>query len=383
MKKFLLAALALSLTVPCAFADWASIMPSGNSSKPQNAPDPVIFSSVDDPVRIEGAGQFTFSSGCSIFSIRLKVGSASDMITFTPDDGVVVRQILLRSRRAPSETVKDGLVTVPDVGSFSYPATYDIVWTAPENFSGAVSVTGAAGEYHYIEVEYTPAPDETKTDADLRFRPDEVSVYYDEGGMIPVFSPSDIEIDQLSFTYSKPGIITIVDGMITPLATGSVVVSVDFAGNDRYNAKTYDDAFTVYVAKGNPRFFWQGAFGESGEFNARFGADNDFPVLVNNGSFTPGYSSSDARVATIDENGDVTLFGDGTTVIGAYVPGDINYATAAYVLNVSGCVGVEKTFVETPEEQWFDLAGRPLSQRPSGGFYIRRVGSVVEKVVVR
>lgn len=65
--------------------------------------------------------------------------------------------------------------------------------------------------------------------------------------------------------------------------------------------------------------------------------DNIFPTLTNEHSVTVTYSSSDDNVASIDENGDITLIIMGSATITASFAGDETYEAdeASYLLTVN------------------------------------------------
>ena len=82
----------------------------------------------------------------------------------------------------------------------------------------------------------------------------------------------------------------------------------------------------------NPTFAWSAATA-----TAIVGETPTLPTLSNNSDGTVSYSSSDTDVATIDNNGNVTILAAGETTITASVSATSNYnaATATYTLTVN------------------------------------------------
>jgi uncharacterized protein YjdB len=78
------------------------------------------------------------------------------------------------------------------------------------------------------------------------------------------------------------------------------------------------------------------SFSES-SFTAYLGQDNSFPTLNNQDNLPVTWSSSDPSVATIDDNGAITLIGEGDTDITASFAGndDYNEGSVSYTLTVS------------------------------------------------
>lgn len=72
-------------------------------------------------------------------------------------------------------------------------------------------------------------------------------------------------------------------------------------------------------------------------FDAKIGETNAFPTLTNPNSLSVTYDSSDKTVATIDNDGNITLVGEGTTEISAKFVSDGTYKAAniKYTLNVT------------------------------------------------
>ena len=137
----------------------------------------------------------------------------------------------------------------------------------------------------------------------------------------------------LTVTYScEPASVATVDpatGAVTINGAGTATVTATTEGNDNYNGGVA--TYTIVVAKANATMsFAPGAVTivEGQEFTA--------PTLTNEAGLTVTYSSSNVAVATVDNNGNVTIIGVGETTITATGAANDNYngTTATYTITV-------------------------------------------------
>ncbi len=137
----------------------------------------------------------------------------------------------------------------------------------------------------------------------------------------------------LTVTYScEPASVATVDpttGAVTIVGAGTATVTATTEGNDNYNGGVA--TYTIVVAKANATMsFAPGAVTivEGQEFTA--------PTLTNEAGLTVTYSSSNVAVATVDNNGNVTIIGVGETTITATGAANDNYngTTATYTITV-------------------------------------------------
>ena len=127
----------------------------------------------------------------------------------------------------------------------------------------------------------------------------------------------------------------------------AVVAAIVAAGCKSGNAQLGPDESEAPVAGlKDPTLWWSEA-----SVVAVLGEENVFPVLSNPYGMEIAYSSSEAEVATVDEDGAVTLVGSGVSEITASTLGDDSYfaAVASYILIVrdpaeTGEEGGELTF---------------------------------------
>lgn len=158
---------------------------------------------------------------------------------------------------------------------------------------------------------------------------------------------------------------TSTDYTFTGSASGEIIVRVG-RGESMTKAiyvksivVTYDDGSNLEL----PEFEYS-----TEKFTYFTESENTLPTLTNNSDGEVTYSSSNTEVATIDENGNVSIQGNGTTTITAEVAATSAYtaATASYVLQVvtveDGVFdftigydyesGVEQSTVKDQESTW-------------------------------
>ena len=123
------------------------------------------------------------------------------------------------------------------------------------------------------------------------------------------------------------------DGTITLVAAGTTAITAASAATSTYSASSVSYALTV--VKGSDALSWSATtctvtYGDEDTYT--------FPTLSNPGSQTVTYSSSNEDVATIDEEGAITIVGEGETTITATAEATDAYeaTSASYTLTVEG-----------------------------------------------
>lgn len=186
---------------------------------------------------------------------------------------------------------------------------------------------------------------------------DEDSAYYtltvvlSEGGLSWSAESASVVIGEESYTYptlsnenglevsyssSDESVATIdAEGQITLISDGTTIITAAFAGNDTY--EECSASYTLTVTKTTDGISWSAS-----TCTVTIGANNNvFPTLNNPGEQTIAYSSSNEGVATIAEDGSVTLVAAGTTTITAKSEAKstdiLNYeaTTVSYTLTVN------------------------------------------------
>ena len=120
-------------------------------------------------------------------------------------------------------------------------------------------------------------------------------------------------------------------GAVELLKAGTTTITATFAGNATY--KPAEVSYTLNVTEKTPH-----GLAYADDEVEKVTTDDAFTNTLTNGySLTISYSSSDEDVATVDEDGEVTIKGAGETTITATFAGDKDYeaGSASYTLTVS------------------------------------------------
>lgn len=134
----------------------------------------------------------------------------------------------------------------------------------------------------------------------------------------------------ISYTSSNPTVATISsDGVISLISSGTTTIMASTETSNYYEATTA--AFTMEVDKAQPPLAWS-----ANSCEAILTMDNSFPSLDNPLGVSITYSSSNPSVATISQDGSVTIKGAGTATINATSKENDDYASrlVSYKLSV-------------------------------------------------
>ncbi|MBQ7253976.1 MAG: carbohydrate-binding domain-containing protein [Bacteroidales bacterium] len=137
----------------------------------------------------------------------------------------------------------------------------------------------------------------------------------------------------VTYTSSDTAVATIdEDGSITLVSAGTTSIMASSAATDKYSASSASYALTVYKGDG---ISWSATnctvtYGEESTYS--------FPSLNNPGAQDIKYSSSNESVATISNDGTVTIVGEGDATITATATENDAYesASVSYTLTVEG-----------------------------------------------
>ncbi len=135
----------------------------------------------------------------------------------------------------------------------------------------------------------------------------------------------------VTYTSSNPAVATVdADGKVTIKGAGKTTITANGAATGNYGAATASYELTVNKGDAGLSF-------SASTASAVVGSDFTEPTLSNPNGLTVTYTSSNPEVATVDENGNVTIVGEGTTTITAKITGDANYedAEVSYELTVA------------------------------------------------
>ena len=180
------------------------------------------------------------------------------------------------------------------------------------------------------------------------------------------------------------------EGMVTIVGPGVAEIWAVFKGNNLFESVSAMYLLTVIQKMGTGIAF------PVSEIKAVLGESFQAPELQNPYGLTVEYLSSNPDVATVDQNGVVTLTGAGVAEIWAIFKGNDNYIAAAamYLLNVlerSDGPGSDDpsddpptainsvTTADDSNDRWYSLNGQKIDKPTKKGVYIRNG----EKVVIK
>ncbi len=184
---------------------------------------------------------------------------------------------------------------------------------------------------------YPTAATLAKQDLTLSFDPASVELYVGETFTAPALKgvPEGATID-VTYSSNNTDVATVTDNVVSLVkgATGTATITAAFAGNDEYN-----EASATYTIKVKAKEAAGLSYGEEPVTVAATYGDTEFtePELTNAAGLAVTYSTSNDKVATVDEEGNVTIVGAGTATITATTEGDASHAggSASYTINVA------------------------------------------------
>ncbi|MCR4994222.1 MAG: Ig-like domain-containing protein [Bacteroidales bacterium] len=214
--------------------------------------------------------------------------------------------------------------------------------------AGTTTITAAfAGDDNYNSgsAAYTLTVEKAATvDCELSFESETATATMGEDFTEPTLvNPYELSV---TWTSSDESVATVNDeGEVTLVSAGTTTITAAFAGDDNYNSGSA--AYTLTVAKAEP-VDCELSF-ESETATATMGEDFTEPTLTNPYEVVVAWTSSDESVATVDDEGEVTLVSAGTTTITAAFAGDEDYnsASASYELTVEAADAINNLSTST------------------------------------
>lgn len=211
----------------------------------------------------------------------------------------------------------------------------DNVVTLIEGATGTATITATfAGNDYYNEARATyTITVKAKEAAGLSFGEEPVTVnatYGDTEFTEPKLT-NDADLDVTYATSDdKVAIVDPKTGEVTIVGAGTATITATTEGDASHAGGSA--SYTIVVAKADA-----GLSFSASTANAVVGSDFTAPTLNNPNGLTVTYTSSNPEVATVGENGNVTIVGEGTTTITAKITGNPNYedAEVSYELTVA------------------------------------------------
>lgn len=193
------------------------------------------------------------------------------------------------------------------------------------NVTGVVTVFDGTPQLNLISATIV------KQDPGLAFSKENVNATYGADFTEPELTKPEGVTVKYSSENTEVAEINETTGEVTIKKIGNAKITATSVENEYYTVGTA--SYNIVVSAGTPTFAYSADAKE-----VVFGAENpELPTLNNPNSLTVTYTSSKPEVATVNENGVVTIVGAGTTVITATGAATGNYgaATASYELTVS------------------------------------------------
>lgn len=152
-------------------------------------------------------------------------------------------------------------------------------------------------------------------------------------------NPNGLDV---TYTSSNEAVATVdAEGKVTLVAEGETTITAKSAPTDEFNAGEASYILTVTDSRASAELSFP-----KEEYSASLGKEFDSPALTNPYNVAVTYASSNEAVATVDENGVVTLVAEGTTVITATSEATNQYKAteAKYILTVTDPNKLDVTF---------------------------------------
>ena len=212
-------------------------------------------------------------------------------------------------------------VTAPEGATIKYgtaEGTYDLTANPSYTNVGTYTVYYQVSMENYADVTGSKNVVISKATVTLSYSATTAEGKMGEAFTAPTLNnPSQVAI---AYSSSNTQVATIgTDGVVTLTGAGKTTITATFAGNDNYASATASYELTVGKQQ-DAGLSWTD---EGMEYY--IGDDWYGPRLNNPNSLKVDYMSSDERVATIDENGVVTVLGVGETWIMAIFEGSDEY----------------------------------------------------------
>ena len=185
------------------------------------------------------------------------------------------------------------------------------------------------------------------------------SAVFGQTATLPTLSnPNNLTV---TYTSSKPEVATVNEnGEVTIVGIGETVIKATGAATGNYAGA--EAQYTLTVTAATPTFAYSAATA-----SAVFGQTATLPTLSNPNGLTVTYTSSNADVATVNAQGEVTIVGIGETIIKAVGAATGNYAGAEsqYTLTVTAATPTFAYSAATASAVFGQTATLPTLSNPN------------------
>lgn len=254
----------------------------------------------------------------------------------------------------------DGTVTILAAGTTTITAT----------FEGNANFLPGSASYTLTVSEPEPIPEPQQSG--LAFSDETATAILGEDFTTPVLNnPNALPV---TWTSSDESVATVTaDGTVTILATGTTVITATFEGNADFLQGSAYYTLTVNEPEPQPEPQPNGLSFTSETATATIGETFTTPELVNPNALTVNWTSSNEDVATVADDGSVTILAAGTTVITVSFDGNADFLAGSveYTLTVLEPDAVRAISFGVGTHSIFTLTGVRLTKMPTQpGVYI-------------
>ena len=299
--------------------------------------DEEVFSDVTDE---SGKASFELEDGSYLYRVSKKgyVSKEGNVDLLNPEETVVLEakeQVIVSGvvKNSEGEGLEEVAITISGYTEHSTTTNSEGAFSVniykDENYNITAEKAGYKSKTTALSFDGNEIQLESKESAPITFDKEKIVVSYGTTALNVLSSDC---VTDFVFTSQDTTIVTVdQNGEVTPVGVGNTVITVNRSENETYLAATA--SYEVEVVKGTQaELRWSKTI--PSEIACKQVFDN--PVTGGSGNGAVTYVSSDETIASVDENGAVTLHKPGTVTITATKASDEHYekAETSYSLNV-------------------------------------------------
>ena len=157
----------------------------------------------------------------------------------------------------------------------------------------------------------------------------------------------------VQFTSSNESVVKVEDGELVAVGAGEAVVTVSFAGDDKYSeAESKTIAVSVSLNDASVSI-------ENDTLDLTVDDESSIVAITTPSDLSVNYESNDTNVATVDENGLITAVGEGTAFITVSVGDGVTYAVNSTTVTVT--VNPKEEPVPSKEDLNISVSADPIT----------------------